>query len=94
MTLFCDVTSEEEARKKLKKFISLRVMLGLIDRKGAPVGNLAEIASKAREIAAGDVEVVTEEEDDSQSDDANGIESVRGEIEQTEDGGAPLIEEA
>lgn len=68
-------------------------MLGLIDRKGAPVGNLAEIASKAREIAQDDIEVVTEE-DESLSDDGNGIESVRGEIEQTEDGGAPLIEEA
>ena len=79
MTQFCSVNSEEEARKKLKKFISLRVMLGLIDRKGAPVGNLAEISAKAREIAAGEIEVVTEEEDSEE--DNNGIESVRGDIE-------------
>ena len=64
---------------KLKKFISLRVMLGLIDRKGEPVGNLAEIAAKAREIATGDIEGVTEE--DTESGDDHGIESVRGEIE-------------
>ena len=40
----------------------------------------------------GDYEVVTEEDDDSCYD--NGIESVNGEIEQTEDGAAPMIEEA
>ncbi len=35
---FSQINSEDEARGKLKKFISLRTMLSLIDRKGAPVG--------------------------------------------------------
>ena len=84
-TLFCQVSSEEEGRNRLKKFISLRTMLSLIDRKGAPVGCLAEITDKAKQIATNGVEVVTEEEDedmsgdDSQRDD--GIESVKGDIE-------------
>ena len=68
-------------------------MLSISDRKGAPVGNLAEITTKAKTIAYDqDVDIVTEEEegeDDSQNDD--GIESVKGEIEPTE---APDIEEA
>ena len=64
-------------------------MLSLSDRKGKPVGNLDEITTKAKTIAMDDVDIVTEESD-SQYD--NGIESVNGEIEQTEDG--PAIEEA
>lgn len=67
----------------MKRLVSLRVMLALSDRKGTPVGNLAEITTKAKAIATDDVEVVTEEEDDCSYDD-NGIESVNGEIEQTE----------
>ena len=47
-------------------------------RKGAPVGNLSEIQAKAKEIALGDVDVVTEEDDSCYD---NGIESVNGEIE-------------
>ena len=78
MTQFCQVSSEDEGRNKLKRLISLKVMLGLIDRKGAPVGNLSEIQAKAKEIALGDVDVVTEEDDSCYD---NGIESVNGEIE-------------
>ena len=93
VTFFCSVNSEDEGRNKLKRFISLRIMLSISDRKGAPVGNLAEITTKAKTIAYDEnVDVVTEEEeeqDDSQEDD--GIESVKGEIEPTE---APDIEEA
>ena len=63
-TLFCQVNSEDEGRNKLKRFISLRIMLSISDRKGAPVGSLAEITTKAKTIACGDVEVVTEEEDE------------------------------
>ena len=88
VTQFCQVNSEDEGRNRLKRFISLRVMLGQIDRKGAPVGYLDEIQTKAKTIAMGDVEVVSEE-DDSQYD--NGIESVNGEIEQTEDGPAIIV---
>ena len=93
VTFFCSVNSEDEGRNKLKRFISLRIMLSISDRKGAPVGNLAEITTKAKTIAYDEnVDVVTEEEEeqnDSQEDD--GIESVKGEIEPTE---APDIEEA
>ena len=68
-------------------------MLSISDRKGAPVGSLAEITAKAKAVVYDEnVDVVTEEEDedyDSQADD--GIESVKGEIEPTE---APDIEEA
>ena len=72
----------------MKRFSSFKTMLSLSDRKGKPVGNLDEITTKAKTIAMDDVDVVTEESD-SQYD--NGIESVNGEIEQTEDG--PAIEE-
>ena len=93
VTQFCPVNSEDEGRAKLKRFISLRVMLGLIDRKGVPVGNLNEITMKAKTIAMNDCSVVSEEDDDSCYD--NGIDSVKGEIEQTEDGArSPMIEEA
>ena len=43
VTQFSQINSEDEARSKLKKFISLRTMLSLIDGKGAPVGYQAEI---------------------------------------------------
>lgn len=44
VTQYSQVNSEDEGRNKLKRFISLRVMLGHIDRMGgAPVGNLEEI---------------------------------------------------
>ena len=93
VTQFSQVNSEDEGRNKLKRLISLRTMLGLIDRKGRPVGNLAEITEKAKEMASDDIDVVTEEDDS--FDDDNGMESVKGEIEPTEDGAAPLmIEEA
>lgn len=48
MTQFSQVGSEDEARNKLKRLISLRTMLSFIDRKTAPVGNLAEITLKAK----------------------------------------------
>ena len=59
---FCQVYSEDEARDKLKRMISLRTYLGLSDRKGIPVGYLDEINTKAKGISIGDVEVVTEED--------------------------------
>ena len=37
------VNSEDEGRAKLKRFISLKTMLGMSDRNGLPVGNLEEI---------------------------------------------------
>lgn len=93
VTQMCLVQSETEARSKLKRLISLKTMLGHIDRKGAPVGNLAEITIRAKAIADGDIVEVSEEDDDSYND--NGIESVNGEIEPTEAGDTPhLIEEA
>ena len=95
VTQFCQVNSEDEARAKLKKLISLRVAMSLADRRDTPVGNLAEITTKAKQIADEDLDGVTEEEEGSYNGD-EGIESVAGEIEPTEDGGAaPLqIEEA
>ena len=82
VTQFCQVNSEGEGRNKLKRLVGLRTMLPLTDRKGRPVGNLAEITMRAKEIS-NEVEVLTEEE--SSFEDDNGIESVKGEIEQTED---------
>ena len=90
VTQFCQANSEDEGRNKLKRLISLRTMLGLTDRKGRPVGNLAEISEKAKEISTNDIEVVTEEDDS--FDENNGIDSVKGDIEPTEDGA--IIEEA
>ena len=90
VTQFCQVNSEDEGRNKLKKLISLRAMLGSTDRKGRPVGNLAEIAEKSNEISNNDIEFVTEEDDS--FDENNGIDSVKGDIEPTEDG--LIIEEA
>lgn len=78
VTQFCQVSSESEGRSKLKKLVGLRTMLQLTDRKERPVGNLAEITKRAKEIS-NEVEVVTEEE--SSFDDDNGIESVKGDIE-------------
>ena len=65
-------------------------MLSLIDRKGSPVGTLAEITTKAKQIELG-VDVVVEEDDSSYEGDD--IESVRGEIRGTEVG-ANDVEEA
>jgi hypothetical protein len=48
---FSPVNSEDEGRNKLKKLIGLRTMLSLTDRKGRPVGNLAEITEKAKNMA-------------------------------------------
>ena len=48
---FCQVNSEDEGRSKLKRFASFKTMLGLIDRKGKPVGNLNEITMKTKAIA-------------------------------------------
>ena len=65
VTFFCSVNSEDEGRNKLKRFISQRIMLSISDRKGAPVGSLAEITTKAKTIAYDqNVDVVTEEEDE------------------------------
>lgn len=83
VTQFSHVNSEDDGRNKLKRLIGLRTMLGLIDRKGRPVGNLAEITEKAKQINNDEIEILTEE--DSSFEDDNGIESVKGEIEQTED---------
>ena len=90
VTQFSQINSEDEARGKLKKFISLRTMLSLIDRKGAPVSYQAEIQTKAKEIDF-DANVVIEEDESSYDD--NDIESVRGEIRGTEIGDN-AIEEA
>ncbi len=85
VTQFCQVSSEDEARSKLKKLISLKTMLGLVDRKGAPVGNLAEITTRAKAINDDDIDGISEEEDGDSYED-NEIESVKGEIEPTEAG--------
>mgnify|MGYP007082948859 CR=1 FL=1 len=91
VTLFCQVSSEDEARSRLKRLTSLKVMLALVDRKVLPVGNLAEILTRVKAIAIdGVVGEVTE--DDSFEDDG-GIESVKGEIEPTEAGDL-IVEEA
>lgn len=60
-------------------------MLGLVDRKGAPVGNLAEITTRAKAINNDDIDGISEE-DDGDSYEDNEIESVKGEIEPTEAG--------
>ena len=76
----------------MKRFASLKAMLSHIDRQDKPVGNLNEITTKAKAIAHGDLDVLSEEDDDSQYD--NGIESVKGDIEQTEDNQPFEVEEA
>jgi len=90
VSFFTQVGSEDEARTKIKNIASLQTTISMLDRWGDPVGSLAQIQDKAKNVAKNyDIEVVSEE-DDSQADDA--IESVKGEIEQTEH--ALEIEEA
>ena len=86
------MNSEDEGRNKLKRFSSLRATLGHIDRQNKPVGNLNEITTKAKAIAQDGLDVLSEEDDDSQYD--NGIESVKGDIEPTEDNPPFELEEA
>jgi len=59
-------------------------MLGQADRKAVPVGFLDEIQSKAKVIAMGEVDVVTEEEDDENSQVDNDIDSFKNDIDATE----------
>lgn len=75
VTQFCQVNSEDEARSKLKRLISLRTMLSFLDRKATPVGNLAEITLRAKQIANDEKLGLVAEEDDSFDDDGE-IESV------------------
>ena len=79
VTQYCSVYSEDEARSKLKRMISLKAFLSFSNRKGVPVGNLDEVNAKAKTYVGG-VEAVTEEDEDDDSYDDNGIESVAGEI--------------
>ena len=79
MTQYCSVYSEDEAHSKLKRMISLKAFLSFSNRKGVPVGNLDDVNAKAKKYV-GAVEAVTEEDEDDDSYDDNGIESVAGEI--------------
>ena len=80
ITYYCLVFSEDEARDKLKRMVSLKTYLNFADRKGVPVGSLDEINAKAKGFALGEDDVITEEDDDSFID--NDIVSVAGEIDQ------------
>ena len=79
---YCSVQSEDEARSKYKRMISLKAYLLLTDRKQAPVGNLDEINKKAKVLDLDNIEAVSEEDDDDddESQEDNDIETVAGEI--------------
>ena len=80
VSYYCQVYSEDEARDKLKRMVSLKTYMSFADRKGVPVGSLDEINTKAKGFALGEDDIITEEDEDSFID--NDIASVAGEIDQ------------
>ena len=88
LTYFSAVKSEDEARSKLKKLNSLKALLEMTDRReGDPAGSLGDILTRAKSLLPHDVDSVTEEEEDDEDGNSyedGAIESVKGDIEQTD----------
>ena len=94
VTVMSKVNSEDEGRSLLKSFTSLRIMLSQMDRKEETIGNMSMLSrvrpqSERTHSFQGltGVKALDELQEISEEDSfADGIESVKGDIDQTENG--------